>query len=64
LTRAWTLLCRSYDEVRTVGLHLLRHNQDKHRFFPSIYTIARNNSHSRRKTKTSNLDASNGSATT
>ncbi len=64
LTRAWTLLCRSYDEVRTVGLHLLRHNQDKHRFFPSIYGIARNNSQSRRKTKTSNLEASNSSAPT
>lgn len=38
LSRAWTLLVRSYDEVRTVGLHLLRHNHDKHRFFPSLFS--------------------------
>jgi hypothetical protein len=42
LSRAWTLLCRSYDEVRAVGLHFLRHNQEKHRFFPSLFVAAKN----------------------
>jgi hypothetical protein len=51
LSRAWTLLVRSYDEVRTVGLHLLRHNHDKHRFFPSLFVAAQNLPASRKRQK-------------
>jgi hypothetical protein len=51
VARAWTLLCRSYDEVRTVGLHLLRHSQDKHRFFPSLFAGAKNVPGARRRQK-------------
>ena len=53
LARSWTLLVRSYDEVRAVGLHLLRHNADRHRFFPSLFVAAQNLSGSRRKHKSS-----------
>ena len=53
LARSWTLLVRSYDEVRAVGLHLLRHNADRHRFFPSLFAAAQNLSGSRRKHKSS-----------
>jgi hypothetical protein len=53
LTRAWTLLERSYDEVRAVGLHLLRHNQDKHRFFPSLFVAAKQLPTSRKRAKAS-----------
>lgn len=52
LSRAWTLLVRSYDEVRTVGLYLLRHNHDKHRFFPSLFVAAQNLPASRKRQKT------------
>lgn len=51
LLRAWTLLERSYDEVRAVGLHLLRHNHDKHRFFPSLFVAAKNLPASRKRSK-------------
>ncbi|MBK9264049.1 MAG: hypothetical protein IPM54_30135 [Polyangiaceae bacterium] len=56
LARAWTLLCRSYDEVRAVGLYVLRHNADKHRFFPSLFSAAKNHSPGRRKPKTVAVD--------
>lgn len=51
LARAWTLLWRSYDEVRTVGLHLLRHNQEKHRLFPSLFVGAKNLPGAKRRQK-------------
>lgn len=51
LARVWTLLFHHYDEVRTVGLHLLRHNQDKHRFFPSLFAGAKNLPGARRRQK-------------
>lgn len=51
LARAWTLLCRSYDEVRTVGLYFLRHNHDKHRYFPSLVEAAKNMPASRKRNK-------------
>lgn len=53
LARIWTLLVRSYDEVRAVGLHLLRHNTDRHRFFPSLYAASQNFPGSRRRNKAS-----------
>lgn len=57
LLRAWTLLERSYDEVRAVGLHLLRHNQDKHRFFPSLYVAAKNLPASRKRSRIAHSEA-------
>lgn len=57
LLRAWTLLDRSYDEVRTVGLHLLRHNQDKHRFFPSLFVAAKNLPASKKRVRPNYLEA-------
>jgi hypothetical protein len=52
LAGAWTLLSNNYDEVRAVGLHLLRHNQDKHRLFPSLFAGAKNIASSRKRPKT------------
>ena len=63
LARAWTLLCRSYDEVRAVGLHLLRHNRDRHRFFPSLFVAAKNRPTPRRRPKTSTDDHEDAVAT-
>jgi hypothetical protein len=57
LLRAWTLLERSYEEVRAVGLHLLRHNQDKHRFFPSLFVAAKNLPPSKKRTRTGHSEA-------
>jgi len=57
LLRAWTLLERSYDEVRAVGLHLLRHNQDKHRFFPSLFVAAKNLPASKKRPKNVHSEA-------
>lgn len=57
LLRAWTLLERSYEEVRAVGLHLLRHNQDKHRFFPSLFVAAKNLRASKKRPRTAHSEA-------
>jgi hypothetical protein len=63
LARAWTLLCQSYDEVRAVGLHLLRYNQDKHRFFPSLFVAARNQASPRRRVKVPAIDHQEAAST-
>lgn len=55
LARAWTLLCHSYEEVRTVGLFFLRNNPDKHRFFPSLFAAAKTIPASRKRPKESSL---------
>jgi len=59
LARAWTLLCRSYDEVRTVGLYFLRHNHEKHRFFPSLFAAAKNMPASRKRSKAPAVEQTN-----
>ncbi len=59
LARAWTLLWQSYDEVRTVGLHLLRHNQEKHRLFPSLFMGAKNLPGARRRQKAAATEQAN-----
>lgn len=42
LLRAWTLLLKSYEEVRAVGHFLLRHDTDSAELmFPSLFTVGR-----------------------
>ncbi len=41
--RAWTLLERSYDEVRSTGLWLFRKDPSRDQRFPSLYAVARPN---------------------
>ena len=59
LARAWTLLSRSYDEVRIVGLYFLRHNHEKHRFFPSLFVASKNMPVSRKRSKAPAVEQTN-----
>lgn len=49
-TRAWTLLCRRYDEVRAAGLWLFRADPARDERFPSLFAMGRLNSGRPRKT--------------
>jgi len=48
--RAWTLLCRRYDEVRAAGLWLFRVDGARDERFPSLFAVGRPNSGRPRKT--------------